>query len=146
MNKPTGKLAMAYRTIANMEAKIAELVSASQASLELVGIVTAERDALAAQVELLKKIAYTADGARQSNSEGNYGDEKEWLRHLYNSVGEYDCTATPQHHLAAHDAEVVNNLAIYICDRAFKGQLSKSEIIHYASEYAAQLRAKAGAE
>lgn len=45
--------------------------------------------------------------------------------------------------LAAHDAEVANNIAIYICDRAFKGRLSKDEIIHYASEYAAQLRDKA---
>lgn len=40
-----------------------------------------EKAELAAQVAIMKKIAYSADGARESNSSGNYGDEKEWLRY-----------------------------------------------------------------
>ena len=49
MKKPTGQLAFAYATIRNMEAKIAELVAAYEASLELFNIVAAERDSTLAQ-------------------------------------------------------------------------------------------------
>lgn len=106
----------------------------------------AERDALAAQLVVLKKIAYNADGARQSNSEGNYGDEKELLRHLYSGVGEYDCINTPQHHLSAHDAEVAK--AAFIAGHMHRLKVffddEVADLNVASDKYAAQLRAKAG--
>lgn len=43
---------------------------------------------------ILEDIAYLADGARVARSEGNFGDESEWLRKLYDRVGELDWTLT----------------------------------------------------
>ena len=50
MSKPAGKLAMAYRTIANMENKIANLVAGNEAAQELISIIGAERDELKSQL------------------------------------------------------------------------------------------------
>ena len=64
----------------------------------------AENEALVAQVEILREIYYLADGARVEHSEGNAGEEKDWLNKLYSVAGDY-MQPTPQQCLADIKAE-----------------------------------------
>ena len=151
MNKPTGKLAMAYRTIANMEAKIAELVSASQASMELVSIVTAERDALAAQLAALNKLhsdLTNADMVLDDGEQSGYLITSEQLEDMEHYLSE------PILCLAAHDAEVAAKAiedAVQLCNYYSAFPVGNGSIASYVikvddlKQCAAQLRAKAGA-
>lgn len=50
---------------------------------------------------ILEDIAYLADGARVARSDGNFGDESEWLRKLYDRVGELDWPLTKVKPVAA---------------------------------------------
>jgi len=77
MNKPTGKLAMAYQTIAKMENKIANLVAANEAALEQLASVSAGRDALVAQFEQLRKLGLIV--VRQCSKADRYTAEVEDL-------------------------------------------------------------------
>lgn len=138
MNKPTGKLAMAHQTIANMEVKIAVLVAASQASLELVGIVTAGRDALAAKLsgvmDELGDFCAALDGMLLADlgADEISEDLEKRMSHYKNDAAKF---------LAAHDAEAIET-ALDACRHTLNyGQVPVSEIVDYID----QLRAKAGA-
>lgn len=103
-----------------------------------------ERDALAAQVaaykerssELYKLSDELIDHLRYNKAErdevlNKFWDKQEAIKHI---------TSDPHQCLAEIRAEAVNGLAIYICDRAFKEAVFKSEVIKLASEYAAKVR------
>lgn len=84
----------------------------------------AERDALAAQLRMVRSI---------------FRDDKlspsETLRKI-----PFVIDLDSQQCLAEIQAEAVNGLAIYICDRALREAVFKSEVIKFASEYAAKIR------
>ena len=62
-----------------------------------------ERDALAAHVERLNKVFSIADGWYCAQSQGNYGEAKEWLRHLSNHMGNTAPLDTPSIDLTKRD-------------------------------------------
>jgi len=39
--------------------------------------------------QLIKDIIYCALGAKSSHNDKNYGDEEQWIHHMYNYLSEY---------------------------------------------------------
>lgn len=101
-----------------------------------------ERNALAAQVEALKQIAYLADGARVEAADDNGGEEKRWLHKLYCAVGEYDCTATPAACLAQvrADAGRAGFIAGARALETIQILASDESIFELADDYAERIR------
>lgn len=129
------KLTEVHQTIAKMEAKIAELVAASQAALELVGIVTAERDALAASNNKLTDALFKIANWNECTAEFrmNYGSNGE--RDFYRGIAQSVLHESPQHHLAAHDAEVAAKAVEDAAKRLMCGWVIKyDDLLEYADE------------
>jgi len=68
MKAPTGKLKFAYETIANMEETIEKLKGESKA---------------------IKDLLYVVDGMCECYRNENFGEAKEWVRHVNDAYTNY---------------------------------------------------------
>jgi len=69
MTAPTGKLKFAYETIANMEAVIKKLKEEGKA---------------------IKDLLYVVDGMCECYRNENFGDAREWARHVNDAYTNYE--------------------------------------------------------
>ncbi len=120
--------------------------------LKQIELIKAERDALAREVdaandrnaELIEErdalVAQLAKIDRAWADAGGWPDTAEEIEEICGAI-----TSSPQQCLAKLKAQVANDVAVYICDRAIKSAVLTSNVIQFASEYATTVR-QGGAE
>ena len=138
MKKPTGKLAFAYQSIANLEAKIEQLTAENGVLREEVELLR-EKCAIQRRIEAQNQSEINNLEARVITAEQERDRLKAQLADIF--IAEDVCAAPFKNAMARHDADVIETWLkrLPISNRAVR----ISDVRKSAQDYANQLRQQA---